>query len=129
MATMTHSRWRAIALCMGFAAIFWLFNALNKDYTTTINYPIRFIADNTKQAFIEAPPSKISLEVTGRGWNLLRYLLHVNVIPVEIPVAKVVRRGQISRERVYILLTQHLKDLKVNQVMTDTLRLQQKEAD
>lgn len=123
MATTTHSRWRIITLCMGVAVIFWLLNALNKDYTTTVNYPVHFVLDDSKRTFTETPPSRIALEVTGGGWNLLRYLLHINVKSINLPVSKVIKRGHLSRERVYVVLKKHLKDLKVNQVMTDTLQL------
>ena len=97
----THSQWRVILLCCSGAVVFWLFNALNKDYTTVIDYPVHFVMDETQWTFTEAPPKHIPLEVTGGGWNLLRYLLHLYVKPVDLPVAKVARRGLVRPQRLY----------------------------
>lgn len=121
-----NQRWNAILLCLGSAMTFWLFNALNKDYTTAINYPVHFVINESKHVFTEAPPSSIPLEVTGGGWNLLRYLLHISVKPAELPVAKVARRGRVSRQRLYNLLKKHIKDLKVNRVLLDMMEIHTK---
>jgi hypothetical protein len=119
----TNNGWRVILLCVSGAVIFWLFNALNKEYTTEVNYPVHFVVDTTKVTFTEEPPHKIYLEVTGVGWNLLRYLLHLNVQPIELPVEKVSRKGLVSQNRLYSILSKQLKDLKVNKVMIDNLYL------
>ena len=125
MAVINH-RWRAIFLCVSSAVTFWIFNALNKEYTTTINYPVRFVVDETKRTFTEKPPQSIPLEVTGGGWILLRYLLHIYVKPAELPVVKVARRGRVSRQRLYTLLKRHVKDLKVNRITGDMLEVHTK---
>ena len=116
-----HQKWRVMLLCFSSALTFWLFHALNKDYTTTINYPIHFVIDESKRVFVEEPPQTIPLEVTSGGWKLLRYMLKLYVKPIDLPVAKVARRGRISPQRLYVFLTHHLKDVKVNRIMLDTL--------
>jgi hypothetical protein len=117
------NRLRIILLCISGAVVFWLFNALNKEYTTEISYPVQFVMENSKLIFAEEPPQKIQLEVTGVGWNLLRYLLHLYVEPIRIPVEKVTKKGLVSQNRLYSIFTKHLKDLKVNKVMIDNLYL------
>ncbi len=116
-----HHNWRVMFLCVSSALTFWLLHALNKDYTTTINYPIHFVIDEDRRTFVEEPPQTIPLEVTSGGWNLLRYTLKLYVKPIDLPVTSVARRGRISPQRLYAFLTRHLKDVKVNRIMIDTL--------
>jgi hypothetical protein len=110
-------RWQTIFFCIGGAMVFWLLNALNKVYTTDINYPVSFIIDESKVAFAKEPPVAIRLEVTGGGWRLLRYLLRLHVQPIELPVAKVSKRGQIKSEYLWPIFNKRLKDLKVRRVL------------
>ncbi len=119
MPTTSKHQWRTILLCIGGATLFWLINALNKVYTTEINYPVHFVIDESKVAFTKAPPASIALEVTGGGWKLLRYLLHLDVQPIELPVAKVASKGSIKREYLRSFFDQRIKDLKVHSVLLD----------
>lgn len=119
MASASKHRWRTIFLCMVGAVVFWLLNALNKEYTTEIDYPVLFVVDKSGEVFAKIPPATLHLEVTGSGWRLLRYLLRLGVQPVELPFAKVAKRGQIKSERLYPLFAKKLKDLKVRRVILD----------
>lgn len=119
MASASKHRWRTILFCMGGAAVFWLLNALNKVYTTEINYPVHFVIDESKVAFTKVPPPSVSLEVTGGGWRLLRYLLHVDVPPIKLLVAQVTSKGHIRSEYLRSLFDRKLKDLKVHSVLLD----------
>ena len=107
---------------MGGAVVFWLLNALNKVYTTEIDYPVSWILDESNVVLDKVPPSTLRLEVTGSGWKLLRCLLRIDVQPVELPVAKVSKKGQIRIERLYPFFTKRLKELKVHRVsMEETI--------
>jgi hypothetical protein len=97
--------------------MFWVLNALNKVYTTDINYPVSFIVDESKVVLAKEPPSTIRLEVTGSGWRLLRYLLRLHVQPIELPVAQISKKGQIKGEYLWPIFNKRLKDLKVRRVL------------
>jgi hypothetical protein len=117
MESASKHKWRTLLFCMGGAIMFWLLNALNKVYTTDINYPVVFIVDKSKVAFAKIPPTTICLEVTGGGWKLLRYLFHLNVQPIELPVAQVSKRGEIKSEYLLPIFNKKLKDLEVRRVL------------
>jgi hypothetical protein len=119
MVSASKHKWRTFCLCISGAIIFWLLNALNKVYTTEIYHPVLFIMDESKVALAKLPPSPIRLEVTGNGWRLLRYLLRLNVQPVKIPVAQVLKRGQIRSERLRFIFAKKLKDVAVRDVWLD----------
>ena len=109
MPTTSKHQWRTMLLCIGGATWFWLLNALNKVYTTAINYPVHFVIDESKVAFTQAPPASIALEGTGGGWKLLRYLLHLDGQPIELPMAKVASQGRIKREYLRSFFDQRIK--------------------
>lgn len=117
------TQWRAMLFCISIAVLFRVFNALSKDYTTVIQYPVNFTIEDKKLTFKEEPPKKIPIEFTGRGWALLRHQLRLYTSPVELPVARVARRGRVSHTRLYTLLSQHFQDLRVNKVLVNKLRI------
>jgi hypothetical protein len=132
MVSASKHRWRTFCLCVGGAVVFWLLNALNKVYKTEINYPVSFTIDESGVSFAKELPSTLRLEVTGSGWKLLRYVVHLNVPPVQLPVSQVVRGGKIRKDRLYSIFAKRLKDVEVHGVLLDealyTRKPPQKEA-
>ena len=61
--------WRAVVLCVFAATIFWFFNALNKSYTTNINFPLSFDYDRDNFVPVRNLPAQVRLNVTGNGWD------------------------------------------------------------
>ena len=124
MLPISKHRWKTILLCIGAAVVFWFLNALSKVYTTEIDYPVSFVINTSQVVFEKSPPSTLRIEVKGSGWRLLRYLTHLNVHPVEIPVVKVLEKSQIKAEYLDVFFFKRLQDLKVNRVFLDeTLRV------
>ncbi|MDX5346375.1 MAG: hypothetical protein LPK19_03930, partial [Hymenobacteraceae bacterium] len=66
------------------ATTFWLLNALNKSYTTKVSYPIRFVYNEQKLIPVQPLPEEVYINVTGKGWKLLRKSLMVDVKPAEL---------------------------------------------
>lgn len=63
---------KVVILCVIAAATFWFFQALNKEYTTTMDYPITFDFDRSNYIAVDNPPNEIQVNVSGVGWSLLR---------------------------------------------------------
>lgn len=57
------------------ATIFWFLNALSKEYTTTVNYPVTYKDFPSKKVLSNELPSKLKLTVRAYGFDLLRYKL------------------------------------------------------
>ena len=119
MASGSKQRWRTILFCIVGATVFWLLNALNKVYTTEISYPVHLVVNKSKEAFTKEPPTSLTLEVTGSGWSLLRYLLQFKRKPAELTMGQVVRRGRIRNDYLRSFFDKKLKALKVNRVLLD----------
>lgn len=59
-----------LTICVGIAFIFWILNKLSQTYTTSKEVSIEYILPND-QAFVNAPPDAIAIEIEGTGWDLL----------------------------------------------------------
>ena len=110
-------------MCIFAATVFWFFNALNKSYSATINFPLLFDYDREKYIPIRPLPASVRLNVTGIGWNLFRRSVGVKVPPLVIPLDKPSDVRKIVGSTLPALFANQLSDFQINFVMTDTLRL------
>jgi hypothetical protein len=70
------------SVCLLIATIFWFLNALSKNYTTTLSYPVKYINPPKDQFLVSDPPSKLELKVEAYGFTLLRHKLAFSFSPV-----------------------------------------------
>ena len=110
-------------LCVSAATIFWFFNALNKDYTTSINYPVEFSYDRDLFIATIPVPEEIQINVSGGGWNLIRRYGFFNTNPIIINLDNPDERKQISGNSLRATLSDQLPEFKLNFVVTDTVYL------
>jgi len=106
------------------ATTFWFFNSLNKNYTTSLEYPVRFIYNQDSLVSVRVLPASIDLDVSGGGWNLLRTEALFNPKPLEIALENPVGIPYLSWLQMLPSIREQLSDLSVNQVLQDTLRIQ-----
>jgi hypothetical protein len=115
--------WKVIVLCISAATIFWFFNALNKDYTTSINYPVGFLYDHDQFIATKPVPEEIQINVSGGGWNLIRRSGFFNTRPIIINLENPAEQKQISGNSLRATLSDQLTEFKLNFVVTDTVYL------
>lgn len=110
-------------LCLIAATVFWFFNALNKEHTATISYPVEFQFNTA--AFIPAKtlPNKVLLNITGSGWDLLRKSLGYKTVPLQVQVERPAEIKKIPPAAVLALAAAQLGQTKINHVASDTLML------
>lgn len=70
------------SVCLLIATTLWFLNALDKDYSTTISYPVRYINTPENQFLANQPPSKMELKVNAHGFTLLRHKLNLSFSPI-----------------------------------------------
>lgn len=115
--------WKAIFLSMFAATIFWFFNALNKQYTTNIDFPLVFEFDEKYYVPVEPLPRSIPLNVSGLGWDLLRRSTGFNIPPLVIPLEHPADVRKIVGSSLPLLLSDQLQALQINYVVVDTLNI------
>ena len=117
------SFYRAITACLLAAGLFWQMNALNKTYTTRLNYPLAWHYDSVHYVPMRPLPAALPVTVTGQGWRLLRANLGwgthpADLRPVPLPGTRYLpatawRRG----------LQNALEGVQITEWAGDTLRL------
>lgn len=115
--------WKAVALCVFAATVFWLFNALNKNYTTNINLPLVFDYDQEKYIAVRPLPEVIRFNVTGLGWNLFRRSAGLRVPPLVVPLPQPAEVKKIVGSTLPALVVNQPEGFAINFVLTDTLHL------
>ncbi|UFH56723.1 hypothetical protein [Spirosoma sp. KNUC1025] len=110
-------------LCLGAAALFWLLSALNKPgYTLNVEYPIRFVYNDSLYVPTSPLPRNVRVNVSSDGWGLLRHSwLPFRVEPVNYVVKQPLQTSVINTASLAATLTEHVKKLHVNYIVADTL--------
>ncbi len=66
------------------STILWFFNALNKDYSTVLNFPVTFINMPENKVNTNNLPSKLAIKINADGFNILSHKFSSNFIPLKI---------------------------------------------
>jgi len=117
----TKQYWRIVLLCFVAASTFWLLNALNKSYSTQITYPVSFVYNKDRFIPVKPLPEEIVINVTGKGWKLLRKTLRFEVQPAEIFIRSIPRNNYLLGSALRPSLINVLDGLELKFVVTDTL--------
>ena len=116
-----RSYWRAITACFLAASTFWLLNALNKTYTTRITYPLVWRYDASRYIPVRPLPTEVAVNVTGRGWKLLRKNLLLDAKPAEIRLARLPATRFVTGQSLRPALQAAMESLQFNYILNDTL--------
>ncbi|MBX0292501.1 hypothetical protein K3G63_18790 [Hymenobacter sp. HSC-4F20] len=116
-----RSYWRAVTVCFLAASTFWLLNALNKTYTTRITYPLAWRYDESRFIPVQPLPREVPVNVTGRGWKLLRRQLMLDVKPAELTLSTPTTTRYVTARTIRPALQQAMEGLQFNYLLSDTL--------
>ncbi|TAF33109.1 MAG: hypothetical protein EAZ57_06975 [Cytophagales bacterium] len=118
--------WKAILVCLLTSIAVWMLNALNEpNYTTTINYPITIkTSSNDSIVALEAPPDYLPVNVSGSGWQLLRYSFYANLKPITAHLQNPLESRPLPTQPYLQILSDMLKEsrLKVLGLRQDSIR-------
>lgn len=116
-----RSYWRAVTACFLAASTFWLLNALNKTYTTRITYPLAWRYDSRRYIPVRPLPTEVAVNVTGRGWKLLRKNLLLDVKPAEVRLGRLPATRFVTGQSLRPALQAAMESLQFNYILNDTL--------
>lgn len=110
-------------LCFLVASTFWVLNSLNKLYQNIrINYPITFVYDSARLIPVNAQPKEVAINVSGKGWKLLRCYFDLRIRPVSIVLLAAHQKNFLTSQELRPLVNAGLiHGLDLNYVSTDTL--------
>ncbi len=118
-----RANWKAVSLCVLTAVVFWIFTALNKNYSTNVRFPIVFEFDGEKYATAQPLPKTVNMNVSGNGWNLFRKRVGLKVPHVVIPLERPSEVKKIVGSTLAPIMATQIGNVKINFVVTDTLYL------
>ena len=118
-----RTNWKAVALCLLAASVFWLFNALNKNYSTNIRFPVEFDFDQREYAPARPLPNTILINVNGNGWDLFRKYFGIRVPVLTIPLDRPVETRKIVASTLPGIFMPQMGGLNINFIVMDTIRL------
>lgn len=124
-----RTNWLAAILCVVTALVFWLFNALNKSYSTNIKFPVRFEYDQELFSPIENLPHQVNVNVSGMGWELFRDFVGFKLPELTIPLERPTEVKKMVATSLTPVLAPQLGKLQINYIVTDTLKIQIDETD
>ncbi|MEX0986324.1 MAG: hypothetical protein WD052_02520 [Bacteroidales bacterium] len=129
--------WRRKLMVFSFflaiAAVIWLLNALSKDYTAEIKYPITYSKFPPNKMLVNEVPDHLGLKVNAHGYALLSYKLTNRPIPLSFPVSNFTMNRMAGDTTKFYLLTRYTRerlarqlpgDLQLLEVFPDTLVFQ-----
>lgn len=116
---------KTFLVCLLAASFFWLMNVLNKEnYAIKLSYPLQVEYDNASFVPLQPLPKRVSVNVSGNGWNLLqKSWLNFNALPVIYRVNNPNKSSYINSTTLTDQITELFPDLHVNYVVSDTFEL------
>lgn len=116
--------------CFLIAAALWFLQALENEYTTIVDHPVRCINVPNEMIPLDPLPQRISLEVKGPGFSLLLHNWNFSKTPLTIDLNKLKSISGRKKKGFteHLPMSQYdndfsaqLKDLKVVAIIPDTL--------
>ncbi|MBU2884495.1 hypothetical protein KO507_01805 [Gilvimarinus agarilyticus] len=113
--------WKVVLLSILGATTFWFFNAMNKSYSTRLDYPIAYEFNQDSVVVVDPLVKNVKIVVTSGGWNLLRKTLRINATPILVPLDNPTEIRFLTRSSLVPMISEQLDGLKLTYVVTDTL--------
>jgi hypothetical protein len=82
------------SVCLLIATSLWFLNALSKNYSTTLSYPVKYINPPQGQFLGKEPPTEIELKVNAHGFALLRNKLDFSFSPIIINLTEITKNSE-----------------------------------
>ncbi|MEA5256194.1 hypothetical protein VB264_00255 [Arcicella aquatica] len=116
---------KAVIVSLFAAIIFWIMNALNKEgYSQKISFPIRITYDDSLYIPTQPLPEKISVNVSGSGWDLLRKSFSFNKTPIQYAINKPLKTKFLNTGMLTDSIAEYIRDVQVNYIVADRFEIE-----
>ena len=122
-------RWVAFLVFFGIATFLWFLAALEKSYNTNIDHPVIFSHIPRDKVVVNKLPDKLSLEVQGTGYDILRHNWDITKSQIDIKLNQFIKGISSAEEQSISIqsnqiksrVTSQLNDLLVLNILPDSL--------
>jgi len=106
-----HKKFGVFFIFIVIATFLWFLNALSKEYTTTISYPVRYTNFPKDKILISKLPKYLDFRISSFGFTLLSYKINTTLMPIVFDVNSFSLRNSASDNETYFITTKPiLKD-------------------
>lgn len=119
VAIRNNQRLVVFIICLFIASILWFLNALSKNYTTDIAYPVKYVNMPKNKFIINEPPRKLQLRVNAHGFTLLRYKLRLAFSPVVLNISQIMEENKVTAGGSYNIQSASILDNISRQISSD----------
>ncbi|WP_422006867.1 CdaR family protein [Roseivirga pacifica] len=116
-------RLKVVLICVAISTTFWFFSALNKDnYVSQISFPISISYD--KEAYIATKPlpERLTLEVSGGGWDLMTRSFGFNMETLDVYVERPDSRPFVLVSSLRSEIAANLEPVVINYIPNDSIK-------
>lgn len=118
-------------VCLFIATSLWFLNALSKNYTSTVTYPVKFVNPPKNQFLSNSPPHAFELEVQAYGFTLLRHKLSLSFSPIVLNLTNITKNLEsssgaysiISKTLINKISDQVSSEIRITDIQPETFRL------
>lgn len=107
---------------LGLSLLIWLLNALSKNYTTEINYPISYSQFPSGKVLVNKLPKSLVLDVNAHGYALLSYKIINRPVPISFSVDSYTMNRLSGDTSSFYLLTNYARE-QVSRQLSSELQL------
>ncbi len=101
------------------SVLIWTLNALSKNYTTEIKYPISYTNFPEQKVQINKLPESLGLKVNAHGYALLRYKLTNRPVPINFRVSSYTMNRFSGDSSKFFLLTRYAREQIARQLPSE----------
>ncbi|MCP9235116.1 hypothetical protein [Lewinella sp. JB7] len=112
-----------LLICIGLAFVFWLILNLSQDYEITKEVDLTYVVD-PERVVAGSPPRSVSVQLRGRGWNLIWETLRGSRLGVSVDLqdeTELLLTGNVLQQQVARQLSSG--DLEVDNIAYDAQRI------
>ncbi len=108
---------------IAFSAFLWLMNSLSRNYITEIDCPVEFYNIPDNYVMIGEIPGEVQLQVSGRGFTLLKYTVGSIALPFNIDLQSYFSGNQEDQENVHFQYYLSSKKEQFERFLNDEIKV------
>jgi hypothetical protein len=73
-------------VCLLIATVLWLVKAMEKQYESTVSFPVQYTNLPQEKILINPPPERLTIKLKAHGFTLFRYKFGLTITPINFNV-------------------------------------------
>ena len=125
-----NKRVAVFLICLAIATALWFLNALGKDYSATVSYPVKYVNPPGKRFLANNTPVKLDLKIQGQGFTILRYRM-MSFSPIILDIEQVTNNLEPnsgiykvqSKDLIREISSQLSSEIQINEINPEILEI------